>query len=71
MVPNLSGSDFAQADDGRFVLGSDKWLCTFHELSGASSGEHDKGETVFFTFEAVFDGNAGHGGSCGRVRKGR
>ena len=33
-----------------------------HQRTRSRRGEHDESETVLFFFEAVFDGDAGHGG---------
>ncbi len=62
---HFAGGDLAQARHGRLVFGFDERVVALHELSGPDCGQDDEGKAIFFSLEAIFDGDA-----CHRLRAG-
>jgi regulator of sirC expression with transglutaminase-like and TPR domain len=59
---DFAGSDFAEGHDRGLVLAGHEGRVALHDLAGALGSEDNEGEAVFLALEAIFDGNAGHGG---------
>jgi hypothetical protein len=59
---DFARGDLAQSHDRGLVLATDEGRVALHDLAGALGCEDNEGEAVFLALEAIFDGNAGHGG---------
>ncbi len=63
LVGNQTLGDFAQGNDGRLVIfpGYLGFLAASGDLAGTLGRQHDQLEAVVYIFQAVFNGDAGHG----------
>jgi len=57
---NMTRCDFAQCDDGGFVIAVDLGCVTLQDLTRTVSGGECQLEAIRYSFKAVFDSNASH-----------
>jgi hypothetical protein len=57
---DFAGGDLPKAQHGGFVPRTHERVRALHDLTRPLGREHDERETVLFTLEAIFDGDAGH-----------